>query len=813
MANFHKIQSQGLLSLALSLSCIPLALSAIPSGYYDSVDTNSQNALHASLHAIVDDHTRFPYTSSSTDTWDILEAADEDPNNSNAVITLYRNAQYTKQGGGNSFYNREHSWPKSYGFPKDGSSNSAYTDAHHLFIADSGYNSSRSNKPYNICTSGCNNKATEATNGRGGTSAEQNYTAGSFTTGVWETWSGRRGDVARALMYLAVRYEGGTHGVTGYEEPDLILTDNLSLIESSNQGNNLSTAYMGLRSVLIQWHKEDPVDDIERRRNDVIYSYQGNRNPFIDHPEYADCVFSAVCNNSGGGDTTPPSAPTGLTAQSSQTVSLTWSTNSESDLSGYWVYRSESGQAFIRLTSVPLATPSYVDSPLEGGTTYQYLVTAIDYAGNESTQSSAVSIVTDLHTTPSANAWINEFHYDNNSTDTNEFVEIAGEAGINLTGWKIVGYNGNNGAVYKTVALSSVISNQSNGLGAVGFAFSSMQNGSPDGLALVNANDEVIHFISYEGTFTATNGPAVGLTSSNIGVSETSSTPVDYSLQLIGTGIQYSDFTWSSAKQNTQHNVNTGQDFLGEVNQPPAAEFSYTCEYLTCSFDASSSLDTDGSITAYEWNFGDGVSASSITSAHNYSVATEYKVTLTVTDDKDESATITQVILTTAPPVINEVWINEFHYDNAGGDTGEFVEVAGNAEQSLSGWKIVGYNGSNGSVYKTISLSGIIPDQENGYGTLSFNFSAMQNGSPDALALVDDKGEVRLFISYEGTISASSGVAVGLTSENIGVSETSSTQKGYSLQLKGTGTNYTNFTWSTAMQNTSNQINDQQSFN
>jgi hypothetical protein len=70
-----------------------------------------------SLHEIIDDHTRFPYTSTATDTWDVLEIADENQDNYNNVITIYRNATYTKEGRGNDFYNREHTWPNSYGFP------------------------------------------------------------------------------------------------------------------------------------------------------------------------------------------------------------------------------------------------------------------------------------------------------------------------------------------------------------------------------------------------------------------------------------------------------------------------------------------------------------------------------------------------------------------------------------------------------------------------------------------------------------------------------------------------------------------------
>lgn len=103
-----------------------------------------------------------------------------------------------------------------------------------------------------------------------------------------------KGNMARAMFYMDLRYEGGNHGVSGAAEPDLRLTDNASLITQS--GGNASVAYMGMLSTLIQWHQQDPVDAAEQLRNDVIQTYQGNRNPFIDHPEWVACVYQGACN-------------------------------------------------------------------------------------------------------------------------------------------------------------------------------------------------------------------------------------------------------------------------------------------------------------------------------------------------------------------------------------------------------------------------------------------------------------------------------------------------------------------------------------
>ena len=268
--------------------------------YYAGVDKSSPQAMRDSLHAIIDDHTRFPYTSDATDTWDVLEIADENPDSPENIITIYRNATFPKKHGGNDFYNREHSWPKSYGFPDNGASlNYPYTDMHHLFLSDVDYNFYRSNKPYDNCRSVCIGYATTANNDRGGVGgaypADSNWTEGAYTDGGWETWSGRRGDVARALMYMDVRYEGGRHGLTGFAEPDLVLTDDRNLMDQSNTGVNEAVGYMGLLSVLLQWHKQDPVDLIETRHHETVADFQGNRNPFIDHPEWAACVFENDC--------------------------------------------------------------------------------------------------------------------------------------------------------------------------------------------------------------------------------------------------------------------------------------------------------------------------------------------------------------------------------------------------------------------------------------------------------------------------------------------------------------------------------------
>ena len=157
--------------------------------------------------------------------------------------------------------------------------------------------------------------------------------------------------------------------------------------------------------------------------------------------------------------------------------------------------------------------------------------------------------------------FINEMHYDNASTDTAEGIEIAGPAGTDLSNWQLVPYNGNGGAAYNTTSLSGSIPDLQNGCGALFFAIEGLQNGAPDGVALVDGSNNVIQFLSYEGSFTAVDGPANGMTSTDIGVAETTSTPVGHSLQLGGAGSSYEDFSWASPAASTYNAVNASQTF------------------------------------------------------------------------------------------------------------------------------------------------------------------------------------------------------------------------------------------------------------
>ena len=158
---------------------------------------------------------------------------------------------------------------------------------------------------------------------------------------------------------------------------------------------------------------------------------------------------------------------------------------------------------------------------------------------------------------PPALAWINELHYDNDGTDIDEGFEIAGKTGTDLKDWSVALYNG--GDVYGTVALTGLLPDQVNGSGALWFARSGLQNGTNDGLALVNSTGQVVDFISYEGPIAATTGPAGGRSAVEIPVSELADTPAGQSLQRTGTGGGPAQFTWTGPVTASRGQINTGQ--------------------------------------------------------------------------------------------------------------------------------------------------------------------------------------------------------------------------------------------------------------
>jgi uncharacterized protein len=249
--------TDGALSVSTSFTItVTPATSGDAGTYYQTAEGKTGNDLKLALHNIIKVQKKLSYSAVT----DALKLTDEDPNNTNNVILLYTNRSQAKStfGSGADNWNREHVWAKSHG--NFGTSIGPGTDIHHLRPTDASVNSSRGHldfdnggTPHNECT-------------------ECRYDSDS-----WEPPNRVKGDIARMLMYMAVRYEGNG-------ELDLELADKV---------NTYPTPTHGKKSVLLQWHKQDPVDAFEARRNNRIHEIQGNRNPFIDHPEWVDLIWPA----------------------------------------------------------------------------------------------------------------------------------------------------------------------------------------------------------------------------------------------------------------------------------------------------------------------------------------------------------------------------------------------------------------------------------------------------------------------------------------------------------------------------------------
>ena len=421
-------------------------------------------------------------------------------------------------------------------------------------------------------------------------------------------------------------------------------------------------------------------------------------------------------------------------------------------------------------------------------------------------QATAYDMRTNIPPSSDRLIWINEFHYDNAGTDTNEFVEVAGVAGTDLSGYSIVLYNGSGGGQYNTRNLSGTIDDEGCGFGALAFVYpvNGLQNGAPDGLALCSSTG-VLEFLSYEGTFTATDGLADGMGTVNVGVSESSSTPIGFSLQLSG---ELNSFTWSGPTNDSPGDLNTGQIFA--PSGPGELTVSYSDNIVTGA--CANSLEIFRTWLA-EDGVGGGTSRVQVVSvediqAPQLTVPPDIFVgNIALTNPAHTGwATATDACDTLAPTPEFPVWINEIHYDNEGTDEGETVEIAGVAGTDVSGYSIVLYNGSGGGMYQTVPLAGVVTDEGCGYGAQAYAISGIQNGAPDGLALCDGASVVQ-FLSYEGSFTATDGPAAGMTSLDIGQSESSATPVGYSLQLSGSGSKYADFAWAGAAPNTFGTLN------
>ncbi|MFE9062256.1 endonuclease I family protein [Streptomyces violaceusniger] len=233
----------------------PTAVQALDDYYQDAMGKNGPE-LKAALHTIISDQTKVSYD----EVWDALQSTDEDPDNPSNVILLYSGRSQAKDanGGNPDDWNREHVWAKSHG--DFGTATGPGTDLHHLRPENVTVNSIRGNKDFD-------NGGQDVPDAPGNRTDDDSF----------EPRDQVKGDVARMILYMAVRYDGD---------------DGFADLEPNDNVDNGSAPHIGRLSVLKEWSAEDPPDAFEKNRNQVIYdSFQHNRNPFIDHPEWVDSIW------------------------------------------------------------------------------------------------------------------------------------------------------------------------------------------------------------------------------------------------------------------------------------------------------------------------------------------------------------------------------------------------------------------------------------------------------------------------------------------------------------------------------------------
>ncbi|MEL6464398.1 MAG: ExeM/NucH family extracellular endonuclease [Pseudomonadota bacterium] len=236
------------------------------------------------------------------------------------------------------------------------------------------------------------------------------------------------------------------------------------------------------------------------------------------------------------------------------------------------------------------AAPDF-EAPLDadGDNVYDVTVEASD--GTTLTSEDISITVSDVEEMPALEARINEIHYDNSGADTGEFVEIRVAAGTDPARLTLELYNGNGGGAYGTFALPEGPSGSDGSFDYYVIDTPGLQNGGPDGLALIG-DGAVLEFLSYEGSFEATGGTALGLTSTDIGVSEPSSTPIGLSLQ------RNADGTWRAPSGETRGATNEASEapqlVISEVMQNPDAVFDSNGEYFEIYNAGTAAVDING---------------------------------------------------------------------------------------------------------------------------------------------------------------------------------------------------------------------------
>jgi len=262
------------LTLAVLAAAVQVALAAAPASYYNAALGKSDEALMTALRNIIHDHREVSYSSGLLNAFAI---ADVDDNG--YIIDIYSNCRYRPSDNGSSAshvgqgYNREHSFPRSWFGGEVAPMN---TDVFHIYPTDIYVNSQRGSDPYGVCADGT--RLTYGSYVAKGKSGKCTYPG--YSGDVFEPDDEYKGDLARTYFYMVTCYKS--------EIPSWPTGKTAQLDYKNNKYKAFSTWTINM---LMEWTRMDPVSDKEIKRNDAVYGIQGNRNPFIDHPELAEYIW------------------------------------------------------------------------------------------------------------------------------------------------------------------------------------------------------------------------------------------------------------------------------------------------------------------------------------------------------------------------------------------------------------------------------------------------------------------------------------------------------------------------------------------
>jgi len=343
--------------------------SQIPAGYYDTASGLTGYSLKTELNSIISNgHISQGYSAlytgyitTDTDNYyendgTLLDMYSEKPLGVDAYNYTHNNLNCGTYSGEGDCYNREHLMPQSV----FGSAEPMVSDIHHVVPSDGYVNGKRNNYPFGIV----NSPTWTSTNG---SFVGANTTTG-YTGTVFEPIDEFKGDIARCMLYFATRYESQ---ISSWSHDML-------------NGTSTQVYNDWFLTLLLDWHANDPVNQREIDRNNAAYTFQGNRNPFIDHPEYVAQIWSTTP------DTQAPTAPSSLIASNitNTTVDLNWTASTDDvGVTSYEVFKDG-----VFLASA--ITNSYNVTGLTANTTYNFTVFAKDAAGNTSTVSNTETITT-----------------------------------------------------------------------------------------------------------------------------------------------------------------------------------------------------------------------------------------------------------------------------------------------------------------------------------------------------------------------------------------------------------------------------------